>query len=1263
MAEEPVVKNPGKDEVQKEGAPRSTEGEAKVSPDAKRNELVGLAEGSLASVKLILKALEGSSLEAEAEKIRVQADAKLEELKALLAKLLAQKKAGESAELAQVLGEVKDVGVKVEAAVKAKPVKKPVVEAPVEKPGEQKEGADFEKAVVGAGNWDELIAALGGAKGFVGSTGKDYPVEQLVKGIEIIKAKDGKVSPDSALVISFPRTAGLRKKVIELINLAKIRFEFDPKGRVLHFDADGKPVLVEPGVMDNPAGVEPVDQAAEPAAASAETPIAAKPVETPVAAKAVEVPAAVALELPPTPPGQEGGEKHARLKELGDDYALKESIARKKWGGMTGLIRHAFNRKGYQEAVDAREASLKAYQEERAEQVGHSVQEMCKEQIALADRMAERMSEQKRILVLSNLYDSYKKLGDIKLSNVKFGEDSMFKGLNKITQSKFGKLLNARMAISLGLCGVGVALGGVAAPISFLATRRIVGGSMLAFGKYDSLTKGAEIFEPDIKLSPENQAELNAFSSEQKLGGVRRGLNKILGTGDKDKLFKEKKLELCAKEASKLSEAELEKAINYFEGNNVFFGKKPSENKSYIALMTEKARRGQAILDEVDGDINKEKGGAQAKFDTALEAKKQEMMQPRINEVIDYIKNWYIVDAKLFEDLQKVVVPPGTTEEQLAAKKLTPEYKAWETETERGKAMMASLPDEVQVALAAAQGDKLGRKDGMRSLLDLKTADELYKEKAEDIDPSKVADADWQLNAGVEKQIRDILGKDPKFNEEANDAFRAEIGFLSQTMADFERNRERRKDAVLGFLDAELKNHDKQVDERIVVAVKRDLYRKLAALAAGVFVASGAFGKLLSGGYHVMAGGEGAGAGAAILEQKGGGGGTGAAVLENKGGATGVWGGGETVEDTGVWPGLEDRQSTWDSSLQENDPGKLDYCNPDDYPKVEETMATPEAPIAEGMYGQGDGVINVARTLIKSGVDPKLFEGMNDTQMQKWVLDQLQDYNLPNGKKAVVDLGNGLFHYNFMPHPGGMVKFLVDENGHAKGLDLCLGDKVNTLKNGVDIATKGLVDQAAQAGERVGDAGQNAPDYSINSPGHGMTANAGLEALPTDDEDLKNLNKLQAGVYNATHNIAHPTDVPDNTPNIAPQDASGGDEIPSDADADSDVDGGHDSAPSARDAIDAHADAGLGEMKSATDAAAKFMNENLSAQARIDALRGVIRPGERLDIGGQSFQLAKDGRLLVEHAGKMYFVDEQNIGPISKEMRLLNEVLNPDDAP
>jgi len=1429
MAEAPVVKKTGEDEAQ-EGAPRSKEGEAKVSPDAKRNELVGLAEGSLAGVKLILKALEGSSLDTEAEKIRVQADAKLEELKKLLAKLLEQKKlvdkSGRTGEeevaklvdaSGKVMGEAVSAklvdrsgkAIKPESSAKAKKTIEPVVEAPLEIPGEQKEGADFEKVLGEAGSWDELVAALDMVKGLVDVNGHSFPRGLLKKSIDMVR-KHGAL-PDSSMVESIPKTAGLREKVIELIN--------KDQGIETPAATTGETPVVDQSVEKSATPLLdmtrdfPARMAAKAAAASAEVPAAPKAVEAPAAVtpevkakpepelpeikatskelgvligqltaasheddlskpeiaktamskreaiaaaaamlgmeeltaalnakrggvgvlndaiekailaaeaqlqkkkeaekkaeeeaktkaeageknkerekalrdllkqlnraiqdpndpdgagkkaalakaaevlgddsftkavtskdkngselvnaaieravkeaedrlrggskktetpppggdKGVEVPPTdegVILvdgpeafpqppvgpqgpdqppippgggdkgpELPPGPPGQEGGAKTARLRELSSDYANKEAIYRKEWGGIRGWIRHKFNPKGFAEVEAARIEALKAYQAERAEQVAGSVDKMCDEQIALATEMAKRMSEKKRLGILSNIYDGYKKLGDIKLSNVTFGENSPFKALNKITQSKFGKILNARMAISLGLCGVGLALSGAALPIGFLATRRIVGGSMLAFGKFDALTKGAEVFEPDIKLSPANQQELNNFKSEQKLGGFRRRFNKVLGTGEKDKLYKEKFLEISAREAPKLTDEDLEKAITYFEGNNVFFGKDPAQNKSYIAFMSEKRRRMKGMLEAVDSGVEGEKGEAQKKYAEATEAKKQELMQSKVTEVVDYIKQWYLVDAKLFEAQKNVAVPQGTPEEMMAARKLTPEYLEWKAEEDRGLAMLASLPDEVQVALAAAQGSELGKREGMRSLLDLKTADELYKGKAEDIDPLKVAESDWQLNASVEKQIRDILGKDPKFNEEAEAAMRADAEELIKTVGEFEKSREQKKQAVFAALEAALNKHDDDVDKRIVVAVKRDAYRKIAALAAGIFVASGGLGKLLSGGYHVLGGGEGTGAAAAIVEQKGGGGSQ-LGVIENTGeppapvpeGPPIIVGGGDEIPPV-------------------PDPGPLDYCNPDDYPEAEPTIPTPDAPVAEGMYGQGDGVIHVARKFIQAGIDPELFEGMNDKQMQKAIIDSLIDYDLPNGKKAVVDLGNGLFHYNFMPHAGGMVKFLADENGHFKGLDLCVGDKVNMLNNGVDIATKGMENIAEQGGDsggRVGDftpdrVGPDSQDVLAEEGGErveefnsdGADVDEGLEVgsefrdfseLPDEGLELGTENGhftplpdeglavgLDNGIVTEGPDTTVAAESPDLTPDIAPEEAPGGHEAP-----------------------------------------------------------------------------------------------------------------------
>jgi len=1103
-----------------EGAPRS-EGEAKASPAATRESLVSSADGAVASLKGVLKVLEGSTLDAESQKLKADADAKREELKALLAKLLAEKKAAEggadtaapatgaegaagaalteggaekpadarkekesdfkagdkvkwtNAKGVEMEGEV--VKILDSGAVLVKTAKnkngfamdaeklQKVEETPTEGAEEGKEGeaADYEKAIATASNWDELIAALGGVTELVGSDGTKYSRDSLIKGIEALRdiyARGEEVAVDSPIVKMITRTGWLRAQVIELVEKAnsekaekakKEKEEFEKPLRELLDEINnaaqaqnreaklaalkkaaevlGDESYTKAVLSRDKDGSELVDEALERAVKEAEKRLREgkknKKEEEVIIDTFEPPPPGGGGEQPPgggpdkpgggeqppgggpdkpgggeQPPGggpdkpgggeqpPEQGERGARLQELKTDYANKEAIARKSFGGIFGLARRLAQPGKYQEALKAREEALKAYQEERAEQVAGSVEKMIGEQISLAQEMATRMSEKKRIPGLSWIYDGYKKLGDIKLGD-----------------QGWRKHVSARMVISLGLLGAGFALGGAVAPIGFIVGRRMFGGAMAAFGKYDALTKGAEMFEPVVKLTPANQRELDQYKKDNKLGALRRGVNKFLfGGGDKDRKYKEKFLELAAKQANTMSDEDLEKAITYFEGNNVFFGKDPAQNESYMALMHEKGRRMQGLFDEVDADVNKEKGDVQKKYAEVVDAKKKELVQKKVNDVIDYLKEWHVVEAKLFEEMAKVQVPGATKEEKQAARRETNEYKEWEAGKARLKAMLAELPEDVQVEIRNSEssnpeqepGKDQGRRRGIRELLDINTGEKISR-RPEDIDAAAVAGEDWKLNAAFETKLRDLLDKNPQITEEAEAAVRREAGEMAQALDDFERRRERRKDVVIALLDSESRKHDDNVDNRIKVAVRRDAYRKLAAAALGIAIGTGAMAQLfraLSPFDH----GHGGGAGGPGATEHPAGGGPGATEHPAGGGP------GATEHPAGGGPGATEHPAGGGPGSTEHpaDSGTEDLDHPKgggpEQPDIVENSAEKE--LFADQYKQGNGDLNIFNRFQAS--HPDLFKGWTPKQLHDWRIGQLQQngYGFANGK-------------------------------------------------------------------------------------------------------------------------------------------------------------------------------------------------------------------------------------------------------------------------
>ena len=700
------------------------------------------------------------------------------------------------------------------------------------------------------------------------------------------------------------------------------------------------------------------------------------------------------------PAGQEGEPTPFELSK--NDYADSKAKLFKGFGGILGLPKRLINRKGYKEAQENLEASREAFEAERNKLVMENIDNLLMTESALADETMARMGETKRIPGISWAYDQWKKLGKY------------------------------RLVASAALLGIGVVSGmagaGAAVAGGIYVGRKILtlGGVSTAFGTYETLTNwsdkgvlgmGGEA--PKIKLSGDRLADETAEKRnlQQKYGRIRFGKKKKAYNEEYQAMMsglQEEEIQDGA--AEKWDDDQLNKSIAYYESETPFRGQKPSENPTYMALLREKANRLKGALEAGMAGAEGERTEAQQRYEEEMVGAQTEKVQEKISEVKNYIKQWYLTEYPLFETMKNVAVEGETKEERQAARKETDEYKAWFEATQKIKADFDSLPEEVQTVLLRAEGDQRGRRAGMQDLLESGTAETLYNQGYNDVKADAVWEADWKLNPAVEAELDQLLRANEALMVEAEEGARERIQVLVSSVEAQEQKIQATREAVMNSLTAGLNEHDKAVEDRTKTAVRRDMYRKMVAVMAAVAINTDLVRNLFTGG---EGGGEtppepdGGGGGGETPPEPDGGGGGGETPPEPDGGG----GGGETPPEPGgggggeVWVPEEEGFTPWDPELSD--------------PTVGENL--------DGVFGKGDGVINVARDLGKA--NPTLFEGMTDSQLNRTILRKLMDTTLPNGEPALLWDAEKGWGYNFTFHPGDDLTFTTDADGHFTGFD------------------------------------------------------------------------------------------------------------------------------------------------------------------------------------------------------------------------------------
>ena len=816
------------------------------------------------------------------------------------------------------------------------------------------EGELDPEALIGAcQNWDELMGAINQIGDFEGSDGTVHTSEILVQAILTIKTVEEKgefIGAGGALVQHITNTHGLRVKVIELL-LVKGATELQPDP-VPPGGGEGVP----PGGTDGP--------------------------------------------VPPgggegVPPGQEGEPTSFEISK--NNYAASKSKLFKGFGGLLGVPRRVFDRKGYAAAQEGVETSRAAFEAERNALVMENIDNLLTTESALADETMARMAEQKRIPGVSWAYDQWKKLG------------------------------KARLIAGAALMGIGVASGlagaGAAVVGGVYVGRKLLtlGGASTAFGTYETLTNLTGKFgAPKIKLSGERQAEAEAEKQnlQRTHGRFRFGENKRAYNEAYQTMmsgFEEEEIQAGA--AEKWDDDELNKSIAYYESESPFRGQKPSENPTYMALLKQKAERLKGALasgiEEAEGAVV----GARALYEQEMNAAKIEKVQEKIGDVKNYLKQWYLNEYGPVDEAEREAV------------------------ADRLREQLQTMPEEVQAVLLRADADTRG---DLRELLVGETVDSLNAERGQEIDADAVWAAEWNLTPALQEEFEGLLIGNEALMEEAEEGAREQMADLVASVEELEANLETTRAAVMNTITTGLNDHDKAVEKRTMTAVRRDAYRKMVAAMAAVAINTDLVRDLFTPDPEP-------GPGPVNPETP----------PEPDGG-----GGGE------AWVPEEEGFTPWDPEISEAEVGEN----------------------LDGVFGKGDGVIHVAKDLMKT--NPELFEGMTDSQMQRTVLRKLMDTTLPNGEPALLWDADKGWGYNFTFHPGNELTFTTDGDGHFTGFE-AEDFKIRKATNWKDFG-------GVKLEEVIEDSGENPVEVAANA----NASEGELQVYEVDKAMIDNANKM-----------------------------------------------------------------------------------------------------------------------------------------------------------
>ncbi|MBU1132463.1 hypothetical protein KKC32_04435 [Patescibacteria group bacterium] len=634
---------------------------------------------------------------------------------------------------------------------------------------------------------DSLIDSVRKIGSFRDSHGRrNIATYKLIERLEAIR--DEGATPDSPAVRTITDDLGLRDKVMDILKEPPVHVgEEDislpemteiPKTPPKKPEAPTKIVPETPEIPTEKTKAPPEKPEAPP-----ELPEA--PPSTP--------------EAPPTePPTPESGAETAaepNLDELRASFAKKDAALTNKYSGITGWMRRVVDRGGYKQSQMERNDAYKEYSAERAVEVAENVKLMLAEQALLADDRAEAFAKEKGWG--NKFYKWWKKTGVL------------------------------RLGVAVGLVGGGFLLAGpIGALPGVLAYRKIIGGVGAGVGSYDLMKKGADALAPKIKLSAESQKEMDSFVAENNITWMKRRSNK---EGARDK-YNEKLLELEAREAPQMDNADLDKMITYFESVPVLQGYKPSENPTYRLLMKEKYKRMKEALkaDETEAPPDSPK---RELLNDAIEDRKNEKIQEKVAAAIGYLKLKYLMDNKLSP--QKGDDP--TTEN----------YKRWAKVSGELQDKFDKLPPDVQTFIEKNSG-VTAYGPGME-MLDRKIIEAWKGKKPEEIDESKLAESDWELDTKVQVELVSVLDDNEIITKEAEEEARAEMKEKIKMLEQQEGTIENKKAALAAFFKENMAATDKAIEERTKKAIYADAAMKATAIGIGLLVGSGIIQEYLHG--------------------------------------------------------------------------------------------------------------------------------------------------------------------------------------------------------------------------------------------------------------------------------------------------------------------------------------------------------------------------------------------------------------------------------
>jgi|GEM_PF-4633960 len=512
------------------------------------------------------------------------------------------------------------------------------------------------------------------------------------------------------------------------------------------------------------------------------------------------------------------------MKKLTVEYADHHADMVNKYYGIGGALRRLVDGQNYQIMRTTDEAMLEEMQSARAEAVKEQLFSALDSEVFLLDARAEAFAQKRGWG--KKIYDNYKKLG------------------------------KARLAISLGLLGGGLALGMVGAPLmvvgGVIGMRRLIGGAGSGVGAFDLLNLAAEkLSTRKLSLSKEQKSELDKFKDENRLGllgvfskGKRNNHREAIGN-KKNELNIARVKEILPQ----MTDVELNKLITYLGTTMSLDGRKPTNDPVFMELLKEKHSRHK---DEVFFDDEKkfrklllENQIKDEELSFDIKQNQREKIIMLENKILEYLKYLYYVNGKLFAEMFAQPDRPSSSE-----------YARWEKAKQSLQEKFANFPPEVQTWLEKYSNDNSRGFDFVLKMLPPKLSEELKDpQRAKTMDLSSLNEKDWKFLPKIADELHGILQKSPEILVESGVEARKDLQSNAQLIESNLQEIENKKNAMLKVLTQKIK----ETDEALLAREKREKYmrsfRKVAAIGLGVLVMSGVVAESLRGLWNGSSGG------------------------------------------------------------------------------------------------------------------------------------------------------------------------------------------------------------------------------------------------------------------------------------------------------------------------------------------------------------------------------------------------------------------------